>query len=261
MFNPVLSKQWSEDHYGRQIGLLGVLDDLVPLIVFEGDVGTGKSVLGETIGSALNAEHGYTVYMTRMSTQVRGTGYVGEMGSLLAGAFAHVEQLSAKKGAPVIFVVDEADSLLSTRTMADHHHEDKSGVNTILQHLDALRSKQARVAVIAITNRMDVLDPAVRRRAMSVISFERPGDAERAALFELLLRDIKPDNADIERLVAASQPKLVGETEVPFSYSDLTLKVITPSLRSAIHDNGPLSVEDLEKQLRQTEPSPRMTST
>jgi SpoVK/Ycf46/Vps4 family AAA+-type ATPase len=257
VFNPSLAKNWWQKHYKHnQTPLLDILEDCVPLFIFEGDVGTGKSVLAETIGDAYAREHQCTVQMVKMSTQVRGTGYVGQMGTLLANAFEKVEDVWLRKSDPVIFIIDEADSILTARTAVDHHHEDKSGVNTILQHLDSLRYKKSQIAVIAITNRFDVLDPAIRRRATCVITFKRPSKEQRRAFFSQIFTGMSFTNDDIEKLVNASEPRDCNGSKLPFSYSDLTLRFAIPFVRIAITNNQPLSVDLLVDGLQKLHPSP-----
>lgn len=258
IFNPVLAREWAQEHHGDQlVQLLGLLDDMVPLLVFEGDVGTGKSVVAETIGDALARTHGYDVLMFKLSTQVRGTGYVGEMGTMLAAAFDNVVTQWRKHSTPIILVIDEADSILTTRAATDHHHEDKSGVNTILQHLDGLRVSDAQVAVIAITNRVGVLDPAVMRRATVVQTFDRPTREERRALFERLLVGVRLPPGSIDRLVEASEPRCSPDSNdrVPLSWSDLTIRLLVPTLRNAIRCDTPLSAEVVIQHLNELAPS------
>jgi len=69
------------------------------------------------------------------------------------------------------------------------HHEDKAGLNTLLQRIDGLRLGKRRVAVIFVTNRPDALDPAVRRRAALRLSFRRPSDEVRIEMFRQSLAD------------------------------------------------------------------------
>ena len=66
-----------------------------------------------------------------------------------------------------MLLIDEADALAATRTEQHMHHEDKAGLNTLLQRIDGLRLGKRRIAVIFITNRPDALDLAIRRRARS----------------------------------------------------------------------------------------------
>ena len=254
IFDPDMVEAWSAKHYGRLLPGAKMVQDAVPLIVFEGDVGTGKTALAEAIGQRVAVEGGCDVHLVKMSTQVRGTGYVGEMGTLLAESFKQVGTTSKKLGAPVIFVIDEADSLLTTRASSQHHHEDKSGVNTILQHLDAFRSDQVQVAVVAITNRVGVLDPAIRRRATLVLQFERPGIEQCRALLDRLLGDaFFGEQTYLDELAqAAERPKL------RLTYSDITLRFVVPVVRDAVWRDRKLDQSVLLKTLRALKPTPPM---
>lgn len=254
IFDPGLIETWSEKHYGEVLPAVSLLQDAVPLIVFEGDVGTGKTALADTIGQRVAKKGGYRVRLVKMSTQVRGTGYVGQMGTLLAESFKHVADIWEKHSEPVIFVIDEADSLLTTRASQQQHHEDKSGVNTILQHLDQLRRSAQQIAVVAITNRAGVIDPAVRRRATSVLSFDRPNKTQCKELLERVF-DGALEWSEVDVLVEASY-RNAGQGELGLSYSDLTLRFAVPALREAAADDKRLDVRALAKTLRSLEPTP-----
>lgn len=256
IFDPLIIEDWSRRHYGKRIAALDLLKDSVSLIVFEGDVGTGKTALAESIGQQVAEDGGYGVHQVKMSTQVRGTGYVGEMGTLLAESFKRVEAISAQKGEPVIFVIDEADSLLTTRASTQHHHEDKSGVNTILQHLDDFHKRGTQVSVIAITNRVAVLDPAVKRRATSVFTFTRPTANQRARLLGRVFGSALSSD-DIDRLTEASEPRVTGaNSRLSFSYSDLTLRFAVPAIRDAAWRDRKLNVENLLETIAAMSPTP-----
>lgn len=260
LFNPHKPKDWSSKHYGVEIEALKLLEDIVPLIIFEGDVGTGKSALAESIGALIANEHGYEVQLLKMSTQVRGKGFVGEMGTLLSESFQYVDKQTAKAGCPTLLIIDEADSLLTSRTETGQHHEDKAGVNTIIQNLDDLNQKSISVAVIAITNRYDVLDAAVKRRSTAHYTFVRPSLEQRMSLFRVLLTGTDLTEKDINSLAKATCLKKADtETaEVEFSYSDLTLKIIIPALRDAVEADEKISVERLMERATSANPSPRL---
>ena len=259
IFDPPLADQWAQRHYRQVPRILNLLRDAVPLILFEGDVGTGKTALAEAIGQAVAIEGKYGVHLVKMSTRVRGTGYVGEMGSLLAGSFEHVQQIARQNGEPVILVMDEADSLLTSRVASEHHHEDKSGVNTILQHLDKIRSSGSQIAVIAITNRIGVIDPAVLRRASSSFTFARPDEAQRRELLRSLFRPAL-SISEIEDLVAVSGPRPVrqGADVLPLTFADIVLKFAIPKVREAVWRDDPLDPEQLVAILEVLGPSPQM---
>ena len=95
-----------------------------------------------------------------------GIGYGGEMTHLIVQAFTQAEQRAdALKSEPILLLIDEADALAAKRTDQHMHHEDKAGLNTLLQRIDGLRLCHRRIVVVFVTNRPDSLDPAVRRRA------------------------------------------------------------------------------------------------
>ena len=259
IFDPQLVEEWSRKYYNVRLHAVDLLNDAVPLIVFEGDVGTGKTALAESIGQQVAQNGGYGVHLVKMSTQVRGTGYVGEMGTLLAESFKRVESICAQKGEPVIFVIDEADSLLTTRTSVQQHHEDKSGVNTILQHLDRFRTSGAQIGVIAITNRLGVLDPAVRRRATSVFAFGRPDESQCEMLLERLF-DAALSSHDIAELVSAIKTRC-QDCRLRFTYSDLTLRFAVPAIRDAAWRNHELDVAKLRRMIETLTPTPHMERT
>jgi SpoVK/Ycf46/Vps4 family AAA+-type ATPase len=170
---------WSRKHYqGRVLRLCEQLHNRTPLILLQGDVGTGKTALAETIGDALARQinNKAKVHLLKINSQVRGTGLVGEMSDLIVQAFAQAEARAASLKEPTLLLLDEADALAARRDTQQMHHEDKAGLNTLLQRLDNLRLAGLTIAVIFITNRPDALDPAIRRRAALDLFFERPAD-------------------------------------------------------------------------------------
>lgn len=251
IFDPGFIEAWSEKHYRVVLPAVDLVRDSVPLIVFEGDVGTGKTALAEVIGQRVAIERGSGVHLVKMSTQVRGTGYVGEMGTLLAESFKHIGTMCQRLAEPIIFLIDEADSLLTTRASVQHHHEDKSGVNTILQHLDSFRDRQIQVAVIAITNRVGILDPAIRRRATSMLAFERPNADQRRELLDRLLGHA----FDVSELAS-----MIDRSKLQFTYSDLTLRFVVPAVRDAAWRDQDLDDLALVKMLKALKPTPPMPS-
>jgi AAA+ superfamily predicted ATPase len=262
---PERIEAWSRKHHGESVLKLCELQrNRVPLILFEGDVGTGKTALAETIGDALaRRDRGKKhVHLMKINTQIRGTGQVGEMSDLIAQAFAQAEKRAKElKGDPVLLLIDEADALAATRETQQMHHEDKAGLNTVLQRLDNLRLARLPLAVIFITNRPDALDPAIRRRAALRLAFERPNDKARAELFQTSIPELRLNKDQIEELV-----RLTGEREqknegIPFTASDITDLLLPAALRETYSQDRRLRFEDLLEQARSIKPTPRMGTT
>lgn len=75
------------------------------------------------------------------------------------------------------------------------------------------------------TNRLNALDPAVRRRAADVLSFARPADEQRRFVLSSRLEPIGLGRHHIDALVAATGPQR-GSRDYGFTFSDLTQRLL-----------------------------------
>jgi len=259
LLHPERLEEWSRRyHHGQLLRLCELYRNRIPLILFEGDVGTGKTALAETIGDALARRIGGDthVHLLKINTQVRGTGQVGEMSDLIVQAFVQVEaRAKALRGDPVLLLLDEADALAVSRETQQMHHEDKAGLNTLLQRLDNLRLTRLPITALFITNRPDALDPAVRRRAALDLHFERPGDEVRAQIILTSVPELKPGRTEIAELVRLTGPDEPKNKNVPFTASDLTDRLLPAALRSAYSEKRALEVGDLLQLAQMMEPT------
>lgn len=258
---PERLEAWSRKHHqGRVLRLCEQLHNRTPLILLEGDVGTGKTALAETIGDALARHIGNQakVHLLKINSQVRGTGLVGEMSDSIVQAFAQAEARATSLKEPMLLLLDEADALAARRDTQQMHHEDKAGLNTLLQRLDNLRLTGLAIAVIFITNRPDALDPAIHRRAALNLFFERPADEVRADIIRRYLPELKWAEEQIAKLVhltGSQEPKNEG---ISFTASDLTNRLFMGALREAFSQKRELKVDDLLEQANHLTPTPKM---
>lgn len=262
LLHPEQVEEWSRRHHkNRVLRLCALQQNRVPLVLLEGDVGTGKTALAETIGDALARRMRGTkkVHLLKVNTQIRGTGQVGEMSDLIAQAFAQAEaRARSSNGEPVLLLIDEADALAASRDTQQMHHEDKAGLNTILQRLDNLRLDRPPLAVIFITNRPDALDPAVRRRSALRLTFDRPNAEARRQIIETSLEELKLTSAEITELVRLTGEHAPENKGVPFTASDITDRLLAGALREAFGRDRALRIDDLIEQARGLDPSPVM---
>lgn len=250
---------WSRKHHGKVIRGCEIMAHRAPLVLLEGDVGCGKTVLAETIGDPLTELAGGKVHLLKVNTQVRGTGMVGEMTDLIVQAFTQAEaRADALRGTPLLLLIDEADALAAKRVDQHMHHEDKAGLNTLLQRIDGLRLGGRRIAVMFITNRPDALDPAVRRRAALRLTFRRPNDEQRAELFRQSIPEIELSAKQLRELVAATGPEAEKKYGVAYTWSDITDRLIPAALRDAYAARRPLAAGDIVQHAREMEPTPAM---
>lgn len=232
---------WSQRHHRRHLAIADLVADQYPLVVFHGDVGTGKTAMAECIANRLLTEaRSEDATIFRLSNRVRGSGKVGEMTTLLAEALKRVTA-SVGKTRRAVLVIDEGDSIAAARTQEHSHHEDKVAVNTLIQGIDDLRRYKGRIVVILCTNRLSVLDPALLRRAAIVDRFDRPSDAERRALLEMDLEGLDLAQAQIGELVKLTGP---ADDAPGWTYSDFRTRFYPASMAKAFPD-GPLRYEHL----------------
>ena len=246
-------RRWSQDRHGQILPICTYVDDQYPLVIFHGDVGTGKTVTAEGVANQLITDdsHADDSVLYKLSTRVRGAGRVGEMGSLINQAFDEVVQSVKRRRA--ILIIDEGDSLAAARTQEHSHHEDKVAVNTLIQRIDELKRYKGRVLVILCTNRLSALDPAIVRRAAVVEIFQRPTAEERYDLFSQDLKGIGLSEDDLVALVEATGQD--GQGRAPWTYSDIRSRLYPAALAQA-YPESPLTVNHLLAAARLLQSSP-----
>jgi len=204
-------EKWSKKHHKQVLTVVGLLADQYPLAIFHGDVGTGKTANAEAIANRLARDAKIEdAILFKLSNKVRGTGKVGEMGTLISQAFDEISKSIGKGNGRAFLIIDEGDSLGASRSQEHSHHEDKVGVNTLIQAIDNLRDHGGRIFAILCTNRLSALDAAVLRRASIVEEFLRPSDAERHELFTKDLSDMDISAGEVTKLVTLLPPKTVS---------------------------------------------------
>ena len=244
--------KWNKKHHNGKLLLCNLIAEQYPLIIFHGDVGTGKTATAECMANRIVRESKADDSMLfKLSNRVRGTGKVGEMGTLIVEAFQKITQ-TVGKARRAILVIDEGDSLATSRSQDHSHHEDKVAVNTLIQCVDDVRRFGGRIVVFLCTNRLSVLDAAVQRRGAIVEEFKRPTAEERRELFDMDLSALSLSEAEISRLVDATGAQDGMPT---WTYSDIRLRLYPAALAIAFPDR-PLTLEHLQTALASMRPSP-----
>lgn len=233
LVNPAGLQTWAATHHPGAQSLLDIVLRRPPLVILAGDVGSGKTELAETIGDAVARQEQIGITLFPLSLATRGQGRVGEMTQLLSAAFDYtVDEATRLKAGPsgkargaVILLVDEADALAQSREAAQMHHEDRAGVNAFIRGVDRIANARLPAAVLMCTNRLNALDPAVRRRAADVLAFQRPNDEQRRYVLSRTLPGLGFSANQVEALVAATGPQR-GIREHGFTFSDLTQRLL-----------------------------------
>jgi SpoVK/Ycf46/Vps4 family AAA+-type ATPase len=252
-------QKWSQKHYNQLTRICAFVATQYPLVIFYGDVGTGKTVTAECIANRLVEEdrNADDSILFKLSTRVRGSGKVGEMGTLINQAFQEVIKSAGEKRRAIL-VIDEGDSLAAKRSQQHSHHEDKVAVNTVIQNINDLSRFKGRILVILCTNRLNILDPAILRRAAIKQEFNRPTEDERFDLFNMDIDDLNFSKNDIEKLVNATGPS--NKQNITWTYSDIRQRLYPAALAKAYPENK-LTIEHLLAAANEIDPSPIMEET
>lgn len=244
-------EDWAQRHHAKGLGILQITQATLPLILLSGDVGCGKTALASCVATPVSRAIDQRIVCLETPSDIRGGGHVGELSARITEAFTQAKARAAAVGRAIL-VIDEADDLATGRSQMQAHHEDRAGVNVLIKQINQIATSPAPIALIMITNRADVLDPAVLRRAALRLNFHRPNDKARFAVFQRILEGIHATETQITDLVKATAHN------TPYTYSDLTDRIARTALRRAWKSNQPFGVAALKAVIAEIEPSPAM---
>ena len=161
-------------------------------ILLYGIPGTGKTLLAKAVASESEAN-----FISVKGPELLSK-WVGESEKGVREVFR-----KAKQTAPTVIFFDEIDSIASTRSGDDGDSGvTKRVVNQLLTEMDGLEELED-VAIIAATNRPDIIDPGLMRpgRFDRHIKVDTPSEEARLAIFEVHTKDMPLANdVDLKKL-------------------------------------------------------------
>ena len=200
-------------------------------VILVGPPGTGKTLLAKAIAG----EAGVPFFSISGSDFVEM--FVGVGASRVRDLFE-----DAKKSAPCIVFIDEIDAVARRRGtgMGGGHDEREQTLNQLLVEMDGFGVNEG-IIVLAATNRVDILDPAILRpgRFDRKIYVGRPDVKGREEILQVHAKN-KPlgEDVDLER---------VAQTTAGFAGADLENLLNEAAIQAAKKDRKFIMQEDIDK--------------
>ena len=200
-------------------------------VLLEGAPGTGKTLLAKAIAG----EAGVPFFSISGSDFVEM--FVGVGASRVRDLFEE-----AKHHAPCIVFIDEIDAVARRRGtgMGGGHDEREQTLNQLLVEMDGFGVNEG-IIVLAATNRVDILDPAILRpgRFDRKITVNRPDVAGREEILRVHAKN-KPLAEDVDL-------KKVAQTTAGFTGADLENLLNEASIVAAKENRTYVIQKDIEK--------------
>lgn len=200
-------------------------------VLLEGPPGTGKTLLAKAIAG----EAGVPFFSISGSDFVEM--FVGVGASRVRDLFEN-----AKKHSPCIIFIDEIDAVARRRGtgMGGGHDEREQTLNQLLVEMDGFGVNEG-IIVIAATNRVDILDPAILRpgRFDRKVEIGKPDVKGREEILEVHAKG-KPisDDVDLEQ---------IARTTAGFTGADLENLLNESAINAAKAGKSYIVHEDIQK--------------
>lgn len=200
-------------------------------VLLEGAPGTGKTLLAKAIAGEAN------VPFFSISGSDFVEMFVGVGASRVRDLFA-----DAKKHAPCIVFIDEIDAVARRRGtgMGGGHDEREQTLNQLLVEMDGFGTNEG-IIVMAATNRVDILDPAILRpgRFDRKIAVSRPDVRGRKEILDVHSKN-KPLGDDVNM-------EQIAQTTAGFTGADLENLLNEAAIHAAMESRAFIQQEDIRK--------------
>ena len=200
-------------------------------VLLEGQPGTGKTLLAKAVAGEAN------VPFFSISGSDFVEMFVGVGASRVRDLFA-----DAKKNSPCIVFIDEIDAVARRRGtgMGGGHDEREQTLNQLLVEMDGFGVNEG-IIVMAATNRVDILDPAILRpgRFDRKISVAPPDVTGREDILKVHAKN-KPLGDDVNLAQ-------IAQTTAGFTGADLENLLNEAAIVAAKEDRSFIKQEDIKK--------------
>ena len=202
-------------------------------VLLEGQPGTGKTLLAKAVAGEAN------VPFFSISGSDFVEMFVGVGASRVRDLFA-----DAKKNSPCIVFIDEIDAVARRRGtgMGGGHDEREQTLNQLLVEMDGFGVNEG-IIVMAATNRVDILDPAILRpgRFDRKITVSPPDVGGREEILKVHAKN-KPLGDDVDLLQ-------IAQTTAGFTGADLENLLNEAAIAAAKEDRSFVKQDDIKNPL------------
>jgi len=138
----------------------------------------------------------------------------------------------AKQSAPCIVFFDEIDSIAPARGNGADSHVTERVVSQMLSEIDGLEELH-NVTVIAVTNRLDIIDPALLRpgRIDRLVFVTPPDEKARYEIFSIHLAN-KPIDSDVDLTILAKDTEDFTGADIASVCNEATMLAIREYVNS-----------------------------
>lgn len=200
-------------------------------VLLEGPPGTGKTLLAKAVAG----EAGVPFFSISGSDFVEM--FVGVGASRVRDLFTN-----AKKNSPCIVFIDEIDAVARRRGtgMGGGHDEREQTLNQLLVEMDGFGVNEG-IIVMAATNRVDILDPAILRpgRFDRKVAIGTPDIGGREDILKVHAKN-KPLAEDVDL-------KQIAQTTAGFTGADLENLLNEAAILAAKEGNGYVTQADIKR--------------
>jgi proteasome-associated ATPase len=174
-------------------------------ILLVGPPGCGKTLMARVAAAELARMSGRRCRFAVVKPAEWESPWVGETQQNIRKCFRALRQ--ASDGGLAVLFLDEIDSIGRIRGGASNQHGDKS-LTALLAELDGFTNREG-IAIIAATNRKDLVDPALLERLSDVeISVRRPDLRGARGIFEIHLPVTLPIHGSREEIIETAVSRL-----------------------------------------------------
>lgn len=209
-------------------------------ILLYGPPGCGKTYITQ----ALSQEVQTPLYMLNISKA--GSHYINLTSKNIKDAFDQVAHMSEKLDKPVMLFMDEIDTMAFDRS-GRGENEDLKQVGTLLQEIDKI--KNSNVIVIGATNKVNLLDPAIRRRFDMKTLVDIP-DFE--SIQALVKKNLSAYSKGATLLTSDKDIEEIAKQLKGFSNSSICAISKQAALNAMKRDRADIALEDYEKAIKET---------